>query len=255
MVLRHLYIWPRSPERFMWTFGWPLFGLIIWGLTISFLQSNSLSTFSFITFIMSGIIFWEMVVQPQREISINFIDEMWNKNFLNIFSSPLTNAEYLTALVIIGIFKMFATLISLTLGAVILYQFNIFATFGFFVPALFINLLLFGMALGFIVNALILRFGWSMQEMAWAIVAIIQPLACVLYPLTALPEWVQRISLMLPPTYVFEEMRRIMSVGSVNFTNLFISFFMNVAYLVFSLLFFKLMYEHARVHGRLIKIS
>ena len=46
-----------------------------------------------------------------------------------------------------------------------------------------------------------------------------------------------------------------MSVGSVNFTNLFISFFMNVAYLVFSLLFFKLMYEHARVHGRLIKIS
>lgn len=254
MVLRHLYIWPRSPERFMWTFGWPLFGLIIWGLTISFLQNNSASSFSFITFIMGGIIFWEMVVQPQREISINFIDEMWNKNFLNIFSSPLTNAEYLTALVIIGILKMFATLASLTVGAMFLYQFNIFSTFGLFIPVLFVNLLLFGMALGFIVNALILRFGWSMQEMAWAIVAIIQPLACVLYPLTALPDWVQRISLALPPTYVFEEMRRIMANGQIDMKNIVISFLMNLGYLLFSLVLFKMMYENARVHGRLVKL-
>lgn len=255
MVLRHLYVWPKSPERFMWTFGWPLFGLILWGLAISFLQNNSSSSFSFVTFIIGGIIFWEMVVQPQREISINFIDEMWNKNFLNIFSSPLTNGEYLTSLVIIGVLKMIATIATLTVGAMVLYQFNIFSTFGLFIPILFINLLLFGMVLGFVVNALILRFGWSIQEMAWAMVAIVQPLSCVLYPLSTLPLWVQRISLMLPSTYIFEEMRRIMSDGRVDFRNIIISFLMNMVYLFLSLAFFKVMFEQARVHGRLVKLS
>jgi ABC-2 type transport system permease protein len=111
------------------------------------------------------------------------------------------------------------------------------------------------MVLGFIVNALILRFGWSIQEMAWAIVAIVQPLSCVLYPLTSLPTWMQRISLMLPSTYVFEEMRRIMAYGVVDFKNLIISFLMNVVYLFLSLIFFKVMFEQARIHGRLVKLS
>lgn len=255
VIIRHLYIWPRSPERFMWTFGWPFFGLLIWGLTISFLQNSSSSTFSFITLIIGGIIFWEIVVQPQREISINFIDEMWNKNILNLFASPLTKAEYLTALVIIGTIKMFATAISLTIGSIILYNFNIFSSFGLFIPILFINLILFGITLGFIVNSLILRYGWSMQEIAWAIVAIVQPFSCVLYPLSSLPVWVQKISILLPATYVFEEMRRIMFQNNVNINNLMFALLLNILYLTLSIWFFSAMFEKAREHGRLVKLN
>ncbi len=255
VVIRHLYIWPRSPERFMWTFGWPFFGLLIWGLAISFLQNSSSSSFSFINIIIGGIIFWEIVVQPQREISINFIDEMWNKNMLNLFASPLTKAEYLTALIIIGAIKMVVTIISLTIGSLILYKFNIFSTFGLSIPILFINLILFGITLGFFVNSLILRFGISVQEIAWAIVAIVQPFSCVLYPLSSLPAWVQKISIFLPVTYVFEEMRRIMLDNNIIFSNLIFAFFLNILYLTISIWFFFAMFEKAREHGRLVKLN
>ncbi|MBI5122925.1 ABC transporter permease [Candidatus Roizmanbacteria bacterium] len=255
VVIRHLYIWPRSPERFMWTFGWPFFGLLIWGLTISFLQNNSSSNFSFITMIIGGIVFWEIIVQPQREISINFIDEMWNKNILNLFASPLTKAEYLTALVIIGIIKMFITLISLTIGSIVLYKFNIFTSFGLHIPILFVNLIIFGITLGLFVNSLILRFGISIQEIAWAIVAIVQPFACVLYPLSSLPVWVQRISVILPPTYVFEEMRRVLFSNKIEINNLMFALLLNLLYLVLTIWFFSAMFEKAREHGRLVKLN
>src|SRR3989338_3057371 len=255
VVIRHLYIWPRSPERFMWTFGWPFFGLLIWGLTISFLQNNSSSNFSFITMIIGGVVFWEIIVQPQREISINFIDEMWNKNILNLFASPLTKAEYLTALVIIGIIKMFITVISLTIGSIILYKFNIFASFGLHIPILFINLIIFGITLGLFVNSLILRFGISVQEIAWDIVAIVQPFVCVLYPLSSLPVWVQRISVILPPTYVFEEMRRILFSNKIEINNLLFAFVLNILYLALTIWFFSAMFEKAREHGRLVKLN
>ncbi|OGG24020.1 hypothetical protein A3A79_02375 [Candidatus Gottesmanbacteria bacterium RIFCSPLOWO2_01_FULL_43_11b] len=239
----------------MWTFGWPFFGLLIWGLAISFLQSSSSSTFSFITVIIGAIIFWEIVVQPQREVSINFIDELWNKNILNLFASPLTKTEYLTALVVIGIIKMFATALSLTIGSMVLYNFNIFSSFGPLIPIFFINLLLFGISLGFIVNGLILRYGLSMQEIAWAIVVIVQPFSCVLYPLSFIPPWAQKIAIVLPTTYVFEEMRRFMFESNVISTNLVFALLLNTVYLVFSIWFFSIMFEKAREYGRLVKLT
>ncbi|MBI4991278.1 ABC transporter permease, partial [Candidatus Gottesmanbacteria bacterium] len=61
IVLRHLYVWPRGLERFMWSVGWPLLDLLIWGITTSYLQKNALLTPSIATIILGGIIFWGLV--------------------------------------------------------------------------------------------------------------------------------------------------------------------------------------------------
>lgn len=255
IVIRHLYIWPRSLERLMWSFGWPFFDVIIWGLTMDYIQRSSMSSFSLITIILGALILWTIVWRTQNEMAINFLDEAWNKNLINIFSTPLRPTEFLAAMIILNFLKLFFTVIALTTAAWIFYKFNIISSLGLYIPFLLINLLMIGWSVGLFVIGLILRFGYTVQELAWAIVVFIQPFSCVFYPMTALPSWAQKIALFLPSSYVFEEMRRILFTNTVDWNNLLMSFCLNIFYLVLSLLFFRIMFEKAREHGRLVKLN
>ena len=254
IVIRHLYIWPRSLERLMWTFGWPFLDLFVWGLASSYFQKQVSTSFSFIAFILGGIFFWTIIWRVQNEIGINLMDEVWNKNLINIFSTPLTWQEFLASAVTLAFIKLFITITSLTIAAYLFYQFNFFQ-FGLYIPFLVLNLLLFAWNVGFMVNGLILRFGYTVQEMIWGIALLVQPFSCVFYPLSSLPVWAQRIAKFFPSTYVFEEMRRILSTGRVNWESILISFALNMVYLFLVLRFFKVMYEGAREHGRLVKLN
>ncbi len=255
VVIRHLYVWPRSLERWQGSLGWPLLGLISWGMTMSFFQKNASFGFSIIAFLLGGVIFWEFTSISQREMSVNFLDEAWNKNLINIFSTPLTTAEFLLASVILGLIKLTVTMFVMLLGAFIFYKFNIFGLYGLYLPFLIINLLIFGLSFGVIINGLIVRFGFGAQELAWALLAWVSPFSCIYYPLSSIPTWAQKIGQMLPSTYIFEEMRRVIMTGSINTSNLMISFGLNILYLLLSLLFFHWMFENARDQGRLVKLN
>src|SRR2546422_281578 len=74
----------------------------------------------------------------------------------------------------------------------------------------FLNLLLTGWAVGIFVSGLVLRNGLGAENLAWTIMFIFLPLTCVYYPVSVLPEWLQVVAWMLPPTYVFEGMRALM---------------------------------------------
>ena len=254
IVVRHLYIWPRTLERLMWAFGWPFLDLFIWGLVSSYFQKTSRAEFSLVNMLLGGVIFWTMFWRSQNEISVNFLDEGWNKNLINLFATPLTWGEFLLATLILGLIKLVFTMASVTLAALIFYQFN-FWSFGWATPILVFNLLFFAWIVGFFVTGLILRFGYTVAELAWGIMALIQPFSCVFYPLAALPVWAQKIALTLPSTYVFEEMRRILFTGQADWDKLLISFGLNCFYLVLVLKFFQWMYANARIHGRLIKLN
>lgn len=255
IVIRHLYIWPRSLERFMWSFGWPFLEIVVWGLTMSYIQQQFTDSLSLITIMLGGVIFWNIVMRTQNEISVNFLDEGWNKNLINIFSTPLTPGEFLVAMIIINIFKLFFTVAALTLASFFFYKFNMLTSFSLYLPFLLINLLMMGWTIGIIVTGMIMRFGFSVQELAWAIAVFIQPFSCVFYPMSALPGWAQFVARLFPSSYIFEEMRAILFYGKADWNNILLSFAINIIYLVFSLVFFRLMYEKARVYGKLVKLN
>lgn len=255
LVIRHLYIWPRSLDRWQGSLGWPLLGLISWGMTMSFFEKNTSFGFSIIAFLLGGVIFWEFTSISQREVSVNFLDEAWNKNLINIFSTPTTAGEFLVASVIIGLIKLTVTMLIMLSGAFIFYKFNIFSLYSLYLPFLIANLLMFGLSFGFIINGLIVRFGYSAEELAWALLAWVSPFSCIYYPLSSIPNWAQKIGQILPSTYIFEEMRRVVMTGSMNTSNLLISFSLNIVYLILALLFFRWMFENAREHGRLVKLN
>lgn len=254
IVMRHLYVWPRGLERFMWSVGWPLLDLLIWGITTSYLQKNNMMTPSVTTIILGGIIFWGMVSRVQLELSICFLDEIWNKNLINIFSTPISISEYIVSTIILGIIKFIISATLLILIAFVAYHYNILV-FNWYLPLVLINLILFGWAFGFFVTGLIIRFGRNMEEFTWSCIYLLQPLVCVYYPLTSLPTWAQMISRILSPTYIFEEMRRFLNTGTIYGENILFAFLLNIIYMILALIFLSIMFENARVTGRLTKME
>lgn len=254
IILRHLYVWPRGLERFMWSVGWPLLDLLIWGITTSYLQKNSLLTPSIATIILGGIIFWGMVSRVQLELSVTFLEELWNKNLINIFASPLSISEFIISSIILGVIKLMFSATILVGTALFFYNFNVFV-FNWYLPLLLINLILFGWAFGFFVTGLLIRYGRNMEEFAWSMIYFFQPFVGVYYPLSALPSWAQFIGRLMPPTYIFEEMRRFMMSGTIKAENLLISFSLNIIYMTIALVYMKLMFEKARETGRLTKLE
>jgi ABC-2 type transport system permease protein len=255
IVMRHLYVWPRSLDRLMGSFGWPFLEVTIWGITMNYFQKSLAGSASILTIILGAVIMWQILARTQTEISIVFLDEVWNKNLINIFSSPLTKGEFLVSIVVLNTIKIFLTILSLMMVGFLFYKFNLIGSFGLYLPFLLLNLSLFGWSVGFFVIGVILRFGYRVQELAWAIFLVTQPFSCVFYPISALPPWARQIALLLPSSYIFEEMRNILANHPVNMNNLYLGFFLNIIYILLSIWFFSAMFEKAREQGRLVKLN
>ena len=76
---------------------------------------------------------------------------------------------------------------------------------------LFLELFLFGLALGIFGCAIVLARGPSSEWFIWPIPAIITPFVGVYYPVSALPHWMQTVATILPPSYVFEGIRAVLA--------------------------------------------
>jgi ABC-2 type transport system permease protein len=79
------------------------------------------------------------------------------------------------------------------------------------------------------------------------------PLACIYYPVTVLPHWLQHVAWTLPPTYVFEGMRALL-IEHVFRTDLMVSALaINVVLLIASFATFLALLRSARRHGSLLQ--
>jgi ABC-2 type transport system permease protein len=79
------------------------------------------------------------------------------------------------------------------------------------------------------------------------------PLACIYYPVTVLPHWLQYVAWALPPTYVFEGMRALL-IGHVFRGDLMIdALLINVVLFIASFAIFLALLRSARRHGSLIQ--
>jgi ABC-2 type transport system permease protein len=81
----------------------------------------------------------------------------------------------------------------------------------------------------------------------------VMPLACIYYPVTVLPHWLQYVAWALPPTYVFEGMRALL-IEHVFRADLMVSALaINAVLLVASFATFLALLRSARRHGSLIQ--
>ena len=88
-----------------------------------------------------------------------------------------------------------------------------FAALGMLLVPFLLVLFLFGIALGVLASAMVLRLGPASEWLVWPIPALLSPFVGVFYPLSTLPAWMRAVGHLLPPSYVFETMRSVVTGG------------------------------------------
>ena len=252
IIQKSWYNSQRDVFRLFDIFFWPAFSLFVWGLFAGYLSQTAVGGVNILFLLLGAVILWTFFDRASKDISLAMIDELWNRNFVSLFSTPLTVGEYLVGVTVVAAIKLIISMVLMLFLASMLYGFQITSLGLYWIPAA-VGLTIFGWSLSLLVQACIIRFGHTVEVFIWAIAVMIQPLSCVFYPLTALPAWAQTLALGLPSTYLFENMRTTMAGGAVRLDQLVISFSLNILYFLLSLLFFYRSFDSAKVKGNLIK--
>lgn len=254
IVKRHYYEAIHNVDRVIDMVYWPVLDVVVWGFLTFYLFHNNYSSPSLVSFLLGAVILWGVFFSFQRDLAIGFLDELWARNLLNIFSTPLSIWEYLTGLIIINFTKIFFGFFVAGLFAWAFYAFNIFH-FSFALLPFFANLIIFALAMGIFTTGLIFRYSTKIQVLAWSFAGLIQPISCVFYPLTTLPKWLQAPAWLLPTTHSFEGMRQILATGVFSISHFWWGLGLNIIYLLAALIFFQYIFNIAKQRGLLVKLE
>ena len=209
MVLRYWYLIRSSWPRLLELVYWPAVQMLMWGFLQVYINQNAGFFARAGGTFLGAVLLWDILFRGQLGFSISFLEEMWSRNLANLMMSPLKPVEFVIALMIMSVIRLAIGVVPVTLLAIAFFGFNLFGL-GFALVAFFINLLLTSWAVGIFVSGLVLRNGLGAENLAWTIMFIFLPLTCVYYPVAVLPDWLQTVAWMLPPTYVFEGMRALL---------------------------------------------
>lgn len=254
IVLRQFYLIRGSFARFVPLFAWVTIDIVLWGFITKYLNSVTASGFNFVPMLLGAVLLWDFFIRVMQGVTMAFFEDVWSRNFLNFFATPLSINEYVGGLIISSIATSAIGLLVMLALAILIFGLSFFIYGLMLIPFLLV-LFLFGIALGICASAMVLRLGPAAEWFVWPIPALISPFAGVFYPLSTLPHWMQFISRMLPPAYVFEGMRSILSGGKASGTALLWGIFLAVLYILAAAGVFGHTYRHAMSTGLIARYS
>jgi len=254
LVRRHYYLYCGSLSRIVDMVYWPLMSLALWGFLSAYLQQSRLDLPAVVPVFLGALILWDVLFRSQIGVCMVFLEEIWSRNLVGIFISPLSTGEFVAAQLLVGFLRTLISSGAMVLLAALAYGFNLF-DMGFALVGFYVNLIVMGWSIGLIVTGMVLRFGQGAEGMAWAIIFFFQPISAVFYPVSALPVWLQPLSLATPAASVFEGMRAVLSHGSFDTGLMVRAVGLNIVYVAVGASFFAIMLRLARRDGQLVTIG
>jgi ABC-2 type transport system permease protein len=254
IALRQFYLIRGSITRTVPLFFWAGIDIVLWGFITRYLNSVASVAFDFVPVLLGAVLLWNFFMRVMQGVTLAFFEDVWSRNFLNIFASPLTIGEYLTGLVVTSIATSAVSVVAMLLLAAVVFGLS-FASYGVALFALVFALFLFGIALGVAACSVVLRFGPSAEWFVWPIPGLVSPFAGVFYPIATLPRWMQTIAAALPPSYVFEGLRALVTGGTVGPGPVVIATVLSVAYLLGASWLFTRVYRQAVRTGLIARYS
>lgn len=210
VVLRQVYLLRGSPVRLLPMVAWVAIDIVLWGFISRYLNSFAGAGFNFVPALLGAVLLWDFLGRVMQGVTTAFFEDVWSRNFLNMFATPLRVSEYLSGLVITGVGTSLFGLAAMLGLATTVFGLS-FLPYGLAILPFVLVLFLTGIALGIVGCAIVLRFGPASEWLIWPIPSILSPFVGVFYPLSTLPAWMQAISRLLAPSYVFEGMRAIVA--------------------------------------------
>tara|TARA_Y100001970_G_scaffold286265_1_gene407994 strand:- start:690 stop:1481 length:792 start_codon:yes stop_codon:yes gene_type:complete len=254
LFLRHFYLITRSFPRVLDLIYWPSIQITLWGFISNFFASHSTFYNNAVGVILTCAILYDFLFRTSIGFNMLFLEEIWSRNFTNLFIAPIKISEIIVSLIITALIRALIGLVPAILLTSPLFGISLFSL-GIYLFLLFLSLYIFGITLGILVSAGLLRFGPSFENIAWSTMFLIAPFGCIYYPVEILPEIFQNIAYSLPLVYVFEEARNILVNDAVNLKNLYTAIMLNIIYLIAAITLFYYSFNKARKKGTLINIG
>ena len=254
LSLRHIFLISSSLPRIIDLIYWPTVQIFLWGFISKFFTMSSSYYSNTVGIILTAAILYDFLFRASISYNMMFLEEIWSRNFTNLFIAPIKIAEIITSLTLTAILRTLIGLVPAAILAIPLFGVSIFKL-GIPLFFLLLSLYIFGVTLGLLVTSGLIRFGPSFENVAWASLFFLAPLGCVYYPIEILPEWLQIISKILPLVHIFEEIRNILINDMINYYSIFKGAIMSILYFIFGVIIFYISYSGARERGTLINMG
>ena len=254
LFLRHFYLIKGSLPRILDLIYWPSIQIILWGFISKFFSLYSDYYNNTLGIILTCAILYDILFRSSISFNMLFLEEIWSRNFTNLFIAPLKLKEIITSLIFTALIRTLIGLVPAILLTSPLFGISILEL-GLPLFFLFLSLYIFGITLGLLVSAGLMRFGPSFENIAWSSLFLLAPLGCIYYPIDILPDFFQSVAKLLPLVYIFDETRNILINGLINYENLKTAYLLNIVYLIGGISLFYLSFLKARIKGTLINMG
>ena len=165
--LRHLYLIMNSFPRVLDLIYWPTVQIFLWGFISKFFTLNSEYYSNTVGVILTAAILYDFLFRASISFNMMFLEEIWSRNFTNLFIAPIKIREIIAALTLTAIVRTLIGLVPAVLIAIPLFGVSVLKL-GIPLIFLLISLYLFGITLGLLVTSGLLRYGPSFENIAWA---------------------------------------------------------------------------------------
>jgi ABC-2 type transport system permease protein len=254
LFLRHFFLIKSSFPRILDLIYWPSIQIILWGFISKFFATYSDYYNNTVGVILTCAILYDFLFRSSISFNMLFLEEIWSRNFTNLFIAPIKNSEIIISLVFTALVRTLIGLVPAILLTSPLFGISIL-NLGTPLFLLFLSLYIFGITLGLFVCSGLLRFGPSFENIAWSSLFLLAPLGCIYYPIEILPEFFQNLAKALPLVYIFEETRNILVNNVVDYKNILYAFYLNAIYLLIGISLFYFSFSEARKKGSLINMG
>ena len=163
LSLRHIYLIKSSFPRILDLIYWPSIQVFLWGFISKFFTISSSYYNNTVGVILTAAILYDFLFRSSISYNMMFLEEIWSRNFTNLFIAPIKISEIIAALTMTAIFRTMIGLVPAVFLAIPLFGVSIFKL-GIPLFFLLIALYIFGISLGLLVTAGLLRFGPSFEN-------------------------------------------------------------------------------------------
>lgn len=254
VVLRQFYLIRGSFARVLPLFAWVAIDIVLWGFISRYLNTVASPGYDFVPALLGAVLLWDFFTRVMQGVTMAFFEDVWSRNFMNMFASPLLISEYLGGLVLSSIATSSIGLAVMLVLAIAVFGLS-FAPYGLLILPFLLVLFLFGIALGIFGCGLVLRLGPAAEWFVWPIPAVVSPFAGVFYPVATLPGWMQTVAMFLPPSYVFEGMRDIIAGREFPATTLLLAVGLAIADILLASWYFMHVHRRAVRTGLIARYS
>ena len=254
MGLRYLFLLRSSWTRIVELAYWPIMQMVLWGFMSQFLLTSASPVIKTAGMLIAAVLLWDVMFRSNIGVAVSFLEEMWSRNLAQLFASPLRPYEWALSLLFISLVRTIIGVIPAAILAIPFYSYSIF-DMGIPLIAFFMNLMIFGGAIGLVVSALVLRYGMGAESLAWVGIFLVAPISGIYYPISILPEWLQPIAWALPSAHIFEGMRAVLAEDVFRTELLINAIMLNVLYIAAGFTIFLYVFRLARMKGFLVQMG